>query len=80
MPNPLLFEDPSDPENSVVFTVNQAGGVGVSVAEESAVGSYNRTFTCTFYLSPEQAIELAEFLAAYGFTAPRSTADSGLDI
>jgi hypothetical protein len=45
----------------IVVTASE-GGASISVSEEQAVDSYNKTFTCTMQLTQEEAEKLALFI------------------
>ena len=49
-------------DGAEIVVAGHADGVSISVSEEKAVDSYNRTFTCTMSLSAEEAIKLAIFI------------------
>ena len=61
-PGRLYFESQEDHDNAAVFFVNKSDGLTVSVAEVHPVDSYNDTFECTMFLSPEQARQLRDYL------------------
>lgn len=56
------FENPSDPENEINVFVNESGGLSVSVAEETAMDSYNTTIACNVYLDVKAAMQLRDYL------------------
>lgn len=61
----LCFESASSFEEGATFTTNKEGGIGVAVAEEQAVDSYNQSFTCHDTLDRAQAIQLRDWLIAH---------------
>lgn len=62
-----------DAENSATFVQIANGGLRIDVSEERAMDSYNETFTYCVSLTPDQVIDLRDYLIRiYGPYAYRS--------
>lgn len=60
----IRFEATDTYEDGATFTIGESGGVVVCVSEEKAVDSYNQWFECTLTMTPEQSIQLRDWLNA----------------
>ncbi len=58
----IIFEPSFSFEEGCQFTRDKSGLLIVSVAEEQAVDSYNQSFECTAHLTPDQAVQLRDWL------------------
>jgi len=58
----IRFEPNNTFEEGATFAFDQRGHLLVSVSEEKAVDSYNQSFECTLTMTPEQAIQLRDWL------------------
>jgi hypothetical protein len=60
--NRLLFEDPTDPDNTAIFVADEKGLI-VTVAEDRLVDSSNKTFECSITLPREAVVALRGWLS-----------------
>lgn len=60
--NSFYAHERGDPETAVAVVVGKDGSMMISVTDEQAVDSYNRSFTCTCKLTQPQVAMLMAFL------------------
>jgi hypothetical protein len=62
-------------QEGAVFARTKDGSVVVCVSEEQAVDSYNQSFTCNMTMTPEQAVQLRNWLVMQFPPSPTQPVD-----